>query len=183
MGYKYFMNNPCGARVGDCAVRAISKALNISWEEAYSKLAINGYRMCDMPSSNTVIASVLRQNGFYRENLPDYGDRPYTVREFAERNPIGVYVLGTGNPCRYVDDYREDKESPIKQNHIPVIVNDVWYPSKESASRSLGISSYLITRYLNGKRHDTQYVCKYGNQQPSQTKSDNSSLEGSTTNE
>lgn len=88
MGYKYFMNNPCGARVGDCAVRAISKALNISWEEAYAKLAINGYRMCDMPSSNTVIASVLRQNGFYRENLPDYGDRPYTVREFAERNPI-----------------------------------------------------------------------------------------------
>ena len=104
MGYKYFMNNPCGARVGDCAVRAISKALNISWEEAYSKLAINGYRMCDMPSSNTVIASVLRQNGFYRENLPDYGDRPYTVREFAERNPIGVYVLGTGNHVVCVRD-------------------------------------------------------------------------------
>ena len=104
MGYKYFMNNPCGARVGDCAVRAISKALNISWEEAYAKLAINGYRMCDMPSSNTVIASVLRQNGFYRENLPDYGDRPYTVREFAERNPIGVYVLGTGNHVVCVRD-------------------------------------------------------------------------------
>ena len=104
MGYKYFMNNPCGARVGDCAVCAISKALNISWEEAYSKLAINGYRMCDMPSSNTVIASVLRQNGFYRENLPDYGDRPYTVREFAERNPIGVYVLGTGNHVVCVRD-------------------------------------------------------------------------------
>lgn len=104
MGYKYFMNNPCGARVGDCAVRAISKALNISWEEAYAKLAINGYRMCDMPSSNTVIASVLRQNGFYRENLPDYGDKPYTVREFAERNPIGVYVLGTGNHVVCVRD-------------------------------------------------------------------------------
>lgn len=25
MAYKYFMNNPCGARVGDCAVRAISQ--------------------------------------------------------------------------------------------------------------------------------------------------------------
>lgn len=97
MGYKYFMNNPVGARVGDCAVRAISKALGISWEEAYEKLAVNGYRMCDMPSSNTVIASVLRQNGFYRENLPDYGSRIYTVREFAEHNPIGVYVLGLDN--------------------------------------------------------------------------------------
>lgn len=97
MAYKYFMNNPCGARVGDCAVRAISKALNISWEDAYAKLAINGYKMCDMPSSNTVIASVLRQNGFYRENLPDFGDNGYTVKEFAEDNPIGTYVLGTGS--------------------------------------------------------------------------------------
>lgn len=88
-----------------------------------------------------------------------------------------------GEPCRYVDDYREDKETPIKQKHIPVIINDIWYPSKESASRALGISSYLITQYLKGKRQDTQYICKYGNQQPSQTKSDNSSLEGSTTNE
>lgn len=40
MGYKYFMNNPVGARVGDCAVRAISKALNISWEEAYTELVV-----------------------------------------------------------------------------------------------------------------------------------------------
>ena len=37
MGYKYFMNNPVGARVGDCAVRAISKALGISWEDAYTE--------------------------------------------------------------------------------------------------------------------------------------------------
>lgn len=45
MGYRYFMNNPVGARVGDCAVRAISKALNISWEDAYAKLVVAGYQM------------------------------------------------------------------------------------------------------------------------------------------
>lgn len=48
MGYKYFMNNPVGARVGDCAVRAISKALGISWEDAYTELVVAGYQMADM---------------------------------------------------------------------------------------------------------------------------------------
>lgn len=42
-----FQNNPCGRRVGDCAVRAISKALDVSWESAYIMLAMNGLQMCD----------------------------------------------------------------------------------------------------------------------------------------
>lgn len=118
MGYKYFMNNPCGAKVGDCAVRAISKVLNISWEDAYSKLAINGFKMCDMPSSNTVIASVLRQNGFYRENLPDFGNSGYTVREFAEDNPIGTYVLGLGN-------------------HVVAVIDGDYWDSWDSGSENI----------------------------------------------
>ena len=32
MAYVEFNNNPVGRRIGDCAVRAISKALNIGWE-------------------------------------------------------------------------------------------------------------------------------------------------------
>jgi hypothetical protein len=87
-----------------------------------------------------------------------------------------------GNPCRYIDDNRENATSPIKQKHIPVIVNGVWYASKEHASRQLGISSYLLTQYLDGKRKDTKYICKYGNQQPSRGNTDNSTSEGSTTN-
>lgn len=86
-----------------------------------------------------------------------------------------------GNSCRYEDDTRDDV-SPIHQKAIPVIVNGVWYPSKELASKTLKITPYILTQYLEGKKQDTQYICKYDNQQPSQTKSDNSSLEGSTTN-
>lgn len=96
MGYRYFMNNPVGARVGDCAVRAISKALNISWEDAYAKLVVAGYQMADMPSSNNVIAAVLRKNGFYKESLPDC-QGCYTISDFAKNNPKGTYVVGTGN--------------------------------------------------------------------------------------
>jgi hypothetical protein len=86
-----------------------------------------------------------------------------------------------GNPCRYLEDTRENTEC-IKQKHIPVIVNGVLYESKEHASRALGISTYLITQYLKGKKHDAKYICEYGNQQPSQGNVDESTLEGSTTN-
>lgn len=42
-----FNNNPVGRRVDDCAVRAIAKALDMSWEAAYVTLALNGLQMCD----------------------------------------------------------------------------------------------------------------------------------------
>lgn len=45
--YRYFNNNPAGRSVGDCAVRAVSKALGISWEDAYAQMATNGYKMAD----------------------------------------------------------------------------------------------------------------------------------------
>lgn len=43
-----FLNNPIGRRVGDCAVRAISKALNMGWEAAYIALVMNGLQMGDI---------------------------------------------------------------------------------------------------------------------------------------
>lgn len=87
-----------------------------------------------------------------------------------------------GNPCRYIDDNREDGNTPVRQKHIPIIVNDIWYASKEHASRELGVSSYILTQYLNGKKKDTKYICRYGNQHPNQGNTNNSTLEGSETN-
>lgn len=50
--WEKFNNNPAGRSVGDCAVRAVAKALNMTWEEAYALIAVNGFAMGDMPSSN-----------------------------------------------------------------------------------------------------------------------------------
>jgi len=89
--------NPASMRkVGDCAVRAISKALDIDWETAYIKLATNGLAMGDMPNANNVIASVLRQNGFKRMDIPADCPDCYTVDDFANEHPHGTYVAGTG---------------------------------------------------------------------------------------
>lgn len=88
--------NPVGRSVGDCAVRAISKALNVSWETAYLMLMSNGYSMGDMPSSDGVWGAVLRQNGFYKKIIPNDCPDCYTIKDFAESHNKGTYVVGTG---------------------------------------------------------------------------------------
>lgn len=96
MAYKYFNNNPCGRNVGDCSVRAIAKALDLTWEDAYIKIMVNGYSMCDMPSSDSAWGSVLRQNGFRRQAVPDTVPDCYTTEDFLKDHPDGVFVLGFG---------------------------------------------------------------------------------------
>lgn len=94
--WKMFNPNPVGRSVGDCAVRAVAAALDISWEDAFSRLAVAAYNMGDMPSSNSVWGAVLRQNGFYRATIPNTCPDCYTFEKFAEEHPQGVFVLGTG---------------------------------------------------------------------------------------
>ena len=89
--------NPVGRRAGDCAVRAVAKALDVSWETAYAMLAANGYAMGDLPNADYVWGATLRQHGFYRKALPSDCPDCYTVEEFSEEHPNGTYVLGCGN--------------------------------------------------------------------------------------
>lgn len=96
--------NPVGRSVGDCAVRAVSKALNIPWEQAYLTIVINGYAMGDMPSSNSVWGAVLRQNGFKRTSIENTCPDCYTAKDFCEDHPKGTFVLGFGNHVATVVD-------------------------------------------------------------------------------
>jgi len=102
--YIEFQNNPCGRKVGDCAVRAVSKALDMTWEAAYITLAMNGLQMCDMPSSDSVIGATLRQNGFIRKTLPTSCPDCYTADEFCKEYPIGTYMLFFGGHVATVVD-------------------------------------------------------------------------------
>lgn len=92
----YFQPNPTGRNVGDCTIRAIAKALKVDWETAYKLIVINGYQMGDMPSSDSVWGSVLRQNGFYRKAIPNTCPDCYTAEDFCFDHPKGTYVLGFG---------------------------------------------------------------------------------------
>lgn len=102
--YIYYNPNPTGRSVGDCAVRAVAKALNIDWETAYSAMAVNGYLMGDMPSSNSVWGALLRQHGFNRHNIENSCPDCYTAEDFARDHPKGVYVLGFGTHTATIKD-------------------------------------------------------------------------------
>lgn len=90
-----------------------------------------------------------------------------------------------GTPCRYEDDPRTlsfVKSAPGEKSRKPIIVNGVWYSSVSSAEDALGLHRGRLTPYLKGQRKNQTFICEYANQQPSQENSDNSILEGSTTN-
>ena len=121
--YIEFNNNPVGRRVGDCSVRAVSKALGTDWETAYAMIVTNGFAMGDMPSSNSVWGAVLRQNGFQKKAIPNTCPDCYTFADFAKDNPRGTFVLGTGTHVATVVD-GDLYDSWDSSDEIPIYV---WY--------------------------------------------------------
>ena len=104
MAYIQYNPNPMSRNVGDCSVRAIAKALDTDWETSYIRIMINGYAMGDMPSSDAVWGAVLRQNGFYREAIPNTCPDCYTAEDFCKDHPEGTYVLAFGGHVATVVD-------------------------------------------------------------------------------
>ena len=102
--WKVFNPNPSARNVGDCTVRAIAKALGTDWETAYVMIALAGFQMNDMPSSNSVWGAVLRKHGFYRHIIPNSCPDCYTVEDFADEHKEGTYVIGTGSHVVTVRD-------------------------------------------------------------------------------
>lgn len=114
--WKEYNPNPTGRNVGDCSVRAISKALDVDWETAYMLIVTEGYHMGDMPSSDVVWGSVLKQHGFYRSIIPNKCPDCYTAEDFCNDNPKGTFVLGFGG-------------------HVATIIDGTLYDSWDSSSK------------------------------------------------
>ncbi len=91
--YCVYNANPTAARVGDCTVRAISKALGQTWDETYVGLCVVGMEFCDMPSANAVWGAYLKRKGFRRRALPDSCPECYTVSDFVRDHQGGPYVI------------------------------------------------------------------------------------------
>ena len=102
MPYVYFNPNPRGASVGDCVIRAISKAMDRDWDDIYTELSLQGFMQKDMPSSNIVWGTYLIEHSFEEGLLPR--NRDYTIRDFCRDYPTGTYVVGTdSHACCVLD--------------------------------------------------------------------------------
>lgn len=96
--------NPNARRVGDCTVRAISKALAQDWDKTYSDLAMQGFVLCDMPNANHVWGAYLKSKGFKRDIIPDECPDNYTVADFCTDHRKGIYVLALNGHVVAVKD-------------------------------------------------------------------------------
>lgn len=113
MAYVYFNPNPKSHIVGDCAVRAVSKALGKDWEDAYIGLCSEGLLYADMPSANYVWGMYLRKFGFTQKIIPSICPQCVSVATFAHDHPNGRYVLA----C---------------QSHVVTVIDGSYFDSWDS---------------------------------------------------
>lgn len=113
MPFVFYNPNPKNKRVGDCAVRAISKATAQDWQESYIGLCGEGLAFKDMPSSNYVWGMYLKKFGFEEHTIDSICPQCTTVQEFTRNHPKGKYVVAT-------------------QNHVVAIVNGDYYDTWDS---------------------------------------------------
>ena len=111
--YMYYNPNPERALVGDCTVRAISKVMKQSWDDTYLGLAVQGFEMKDMPSSNRVWGEYLYNNGYRKFVIPDSCPNCYTIEEFCKDHNKGRFILATGT-------------------HVVCAIDGIWYDSWDS---------------------------------------------------
>lgn len=117
--YVYFNNNPKEKNTGDCVIRAVSKALGVSWLQAYMDLYVLGMQLGDLANSDAVWTAYLKSKGFKKRIVPDTCPDCYTVGQFATDHDEGVYVLGTGTHAVTVisgdvyDAWDSRNETPI----------------------------------------------------------------------
>ena len=117
--WEHYNPNPMGNRVGDCTVRAISKALDQDWATTYAGLTAYGYILCDMPNANWVWGAYLEDKGFKQQIIDKHGKRAYTVADFCKDNPVGVFILAIDGHVvcvvdgMYYDSWDSGREVPL----------------------------------------------------------------------
>ena len=96
MAYIYENLNPLNRRVGDCVIRAIAKVMNMPWDDVAIDLSMMMVTGKDIVSSNALWGKYLELNGFRRGSLPDTCPSCFTIADFCQMYPQGVFVVCTG---------------------------------------------------------------------------------------
>lgn len=102
--YIEFNANP-KHKIGDCAVRAVCKALNKDWQTTYFDLCKLGSQLWSMPNNDEVIEKYLEMHGFIRKSYKaKKGSKRPTVADFARLNNHGTYVVRVANHVTCIVD-------------------------------------------------------------------------------
>lgn len=124
--YIYHNENPLGLNVGDCVIRALSKALSYNWFMVHDELSFLSRKMYDMPSSNRVWKQYLRNLGYEEIIAQNTCPQCLTVESFAKSHPFGRYILST---C----EFSKAKDNIIvTASHVVALINGDWYDTWDS---------------------------------------------------
>lgn len=124
MAYIFYNPNPANKLIGDCVIRALSKATSEDWETTYLKIMLKGFELKDMPSANYVWGSYLRDIGYDRYTIPNTCPDCYTIKDFCLDNPEGSFIVATGS-------------------HVVAILNGDYYDSWDSGNE---VPTYYFKR-------------------------------------
>lgn len=159
---------------------------NIMKSEMQRKRMSENNPMKDRKTSQKVAETKKRKIVIGEKIYPGLID---VTREYGVTQNAIFYWLERGytpdyKPCYYFGDA---KPNFLIKNHAcnkkPVIVDGIRFETvKDAISYTGGYAGNLINAIKKGKTYKG-HECKYDNQQPSQTNTDKSSLEGSETNE
>ena len=121
--YVYYQPNDKDLKdqYGDCTIRALSKALGVTWLEAFD-LTIPLCREFQTPNLFNVPSKIerviLERLGFDYTGISNKkGTKRPTVESFAKEHPIGTYILSVANHVvavvdgRYFDTWDSGRKS------------------------------------------------------------------------
>lgn len=128
MAYTYYNPNPVKANTRDCAIRALAKVLNVTWEQSFAEIAAMAFSMGQTMDYDAVWGAVLRMNDFKRDVIPNTCPDCYTAREFCNDHNKGVFVLCFGNHVTAVVD-GVIYDTSDTSNEIPIYY---WYKEGDS---------------------------------------------------
>lgn len=93
--FEYHNENPRGLKsAGDCVVRALAFALNMSWDEVFEELCDIARELKRMPNDDKVFETYLEKRRWFKNPQPRKPDgRKFTVQEFAKLHPKATYII------------------------------------------------------------------------------------------
>lgn len=120
MAYIYANPNPKHKLTNDCVVRAISLATGKTWNNVFWDLTDVLYREKETcMDANRVWGLYLENQGYPKYHIADSCPMCYTLKQFCEDNPKGVYVVGMGHHTvavidgDYYDIWNSGSETPL----------------------------------------------------------------------
>jgi hypothetical protein len=105
MKFVKYNRNPLNRKAGDCVARAISTGTGLKWEDVIRIITEHAIPLGRVFNEKEAYGSWLEQTGWTKHKQPRKpNNKKYTVQEFCDLNPEGIYIVGVAHHLTVVED-------------------------------------------------------------------------------